>query len=58
MRCRIRVRTAGGSRLSTVSDVIPVYFTLQGADEMVPIDSEGSGKWGLGGNEGVAPGVV
>ena len=22
----------------------------QGANEIVPIDSEGSGKWGLGGN--------
>ena len=26
---------------------------LQGANEIVPSDSEGSGKWGLGGNEGV-----
>ena len=30
-------------------------FTLQGAAFNVPIDLEGSGKWGLGGNEGVAP---
>ena len=27
----------------------------QGAALNVPIDLEGSGKWGLGGNEGVAP---
>ena len=28
---------------------------VQGAAFIVPIDLEGSGKWGLGGNEGVAP---
>ena len=29
-----------------------LYTYIQGANEIVPIDSEDSGKWGLGGNEG------
>ena len=31
--------------------------TLHGADGIVPIDSEGSGKWGLDGNGGGVRGI-